>query len=58
MEKITQYEYLKDYIKKYTQRKSYNIMMLKVFNILLTDLESEIISEHMKRKKLKWKRQC
>jgi hypothetical protein len=53
MEKITQYEYLKDYIKKYTQRKSYNIMMLKVFNILLTDLESEIISEHMKRKKLK-----
>lgn len=50
MEKITQYKYLKDYIKRYAERKSHDQMMLKVFNILLTNLESEIITNYMKGK--------
>jgi hypothetical protein len=47
------YQYLKDYIKRYAQRKSHDPMMLRVFNILLTDLESQIITEYMKGKKSK-----
>jgi hypothetical protein len=50
MDKTKMYEYLKNYIKRFAQRKSHDPMMLRVFNILLTELESEIISNYMKGK--------
>lgn len=50
MEKTKMYEYLKAYIKRYAQRKTHDPMMLRVFNILLAELESEIITNEMKRK--------
>ena len=50
MDKTKMYEYLKDYIKRYAQRKYHDPMMLRVFNILLTELESEIITNYMKGK--------
>jgi hypothetical protein len=47
------YEHLKRFVTSYRTRKSYDPVMLRIFGILLAELESEIISEHMKRKKLK-----
>lgn len=52
MEKRIQYQYLKRFVDQYRARKTYDPMMLRVFDILLADLESEIISE-IKKGKLK-----
>ncbi len=50
MEKRIQYEHLKRFIVQYGSRKIYDPMMLRIFKILLADLESEIISEIKGRK--------
>jgi NADPH-dependent 7-cyano-7-deazaguanine reductase QueF len=44
------YQYLKRFVTSYRTRKSYDPMMLRIFEILLTELESEIISNYMKGK--------
>lgn len=44
------YEYLKSYTKRYAERKTHDPMMLRVFNILLAELESEVITDYMKGK--------
>jgi len=49
MEKKLQYEYLKRYVTKYRTRKTYDPMMLRVFDILLADLEADVIT-YMKGK--------
>jgi hypothetical protein len=51
MEKTKMYEYLKNYTKRYAERKTHDPMMLRVFNILLAELESEVITDYMKGKK-------
>jgi hypothetical protein len=52
MKKTKVYEYLKQYIISYAKRKTHDPMMLRVFRIILHDLESDIITE-IKRKELK-----
>jgi hypothetical protein len=46
MDKKLQYEYLKQFVNRYRTNKTYSPMMLRVFEILLSDLESEIISQY------------
>jgi len=50
MEKRIMYQYLKRFITTYRTRKSYDPMMLRIFEILLAEIESEIISNYMKGK--------
>lgn len=45
------YEYLKQYVAKYRTRKTYDPMMLRVFDILLAELESDVITEVITLKK-------
>lgn len=51
MDKRTQYEYLKNFLVRYRAGKRSDPMMIRVFSILLANLESEIISQHMRNKK-------
>jgi NADPH-dependent 7-cyano-7-deazaguanine reductase QueF len=50
MEKRIMYQHLKRFITTYRTRKSYDPMMLRIFEILLAEIESEIISYYMKGK--------
>jgi hypothetical protein len=51
MDKRTQYEYLKHFLERYRSGKRSDPMMIRLFSILLADLESEIISDYMRNKK-------
>jgi hypothetical protein len=53
MEKIFQFNYLKKFLQKYRSSKRADPMMIKVFDTILSDIESEIISEDLKRRNLK-----
>jgi cytochrome c553 len=53
MEKIFQYNYLKKFLQTYRSGKRADPMMIKVFDSILSDIESEIISEDMKRRNIK-----
>jgi hypothetical protein len=44
------YQHLKRFVTSYRTRKSYDPIMLRIFGILLAELESEIISNYMKGK--------
>jgi hypothetical protein len=48
--KQMQYNYLKTFIATYEKRKSCDPMLLRVFNTILLDIESDIITDHMKGK--------
>ncbi len=48
-----QYEYLKNFIATYALRKTHDPMLLNIFKSILLDIESEIITDYMKGKKLK-----
>jgi len=50
MEKKLQYEYLKRFVDNYRTRKTYDPMMLRVFDILLADLEADVITQIKKGK--------
>lgn len=39
------YEYLKRFVTTYRTRKSYDPMMLRIFETLLADIESDIITQ-------------
>jgi hypothetical protein len=45
------YEYLKQFVTRYRTRKTYDPMLLRVFDILLADLESEVITQVITQKK-------
>jgi hypothetical protein len=49
--KQMQYDYLKNFIATYGTRKTHNPMLLRVFKSILLDIESDIITHHMKGKK-------
>jgi hypothetical protein len=53
MEKIFQYNYLKKFLQKYRSAKRADPMMIKVFDSILSDIETDIISEDLKRRNLK-----
>jgi len=53
MEKIFQFNYLKKFLQNYRSAKRADPMMIKVFDSILSDIESEIISEDMKRRNVK-----
>ena len=53
MEKKLQYEYLKRFVDHYRTRKTYDPMLLRVFDILLAELESEVITEVITKRKSK-----
>jgi hypothetical protein len=44
------YEHLKRYVTKYRKFKTHDPMMLRIFEILLADLESDIITQIKKGK--------
>ena len=52
MEIKLQYEYLKRFVQQYRTRKTYDPIMLRVFDIILADLEAEMITQ-IKKGKLK-----
>lgn len=51
MEKRIVYEYLKRFVTSYRTRKSYDPMMLRVFEILLADIEADIITQMKGKRK-------
>jgi len=53
MEKKLQYEYLKKFVNQYRTRKTYDPMMLRVFDILLADLKAEVITQVITERKSK-----
>jgi|694.fasta_scaffold30044_10 hypothetical protein len=53
MEKIFQFNYLKKFLQKYRSSKRADPMMIKVFDSILSDIETDIISEDLKRRNLK-----
>lgn len=53
MEIKLQYEYLKRFVDQYRTRKTYDPMMLRVFDILLANLEAEVITQIKTKGKLK-----
>jgi len=53
MEKKLQYEYLKRFVDNYRTRKTYNPIMLRVFDILLSDLEADVITNVITKRKSK-----
>jgi len=46
-----QYDYLKNFIATYALRKTHDPMLLSIFKSILLDIESDIITHHMKGKK-------
>lgn len=50
MEIKLKYQYLKRFVQQYRTRKTYDPIMLRVFDILLADLEAEVITEIKKGK--------
>jgi hypothetical protein len=53
LSKILQYQYLKRFVDQYRTRKTYNPMMLRVFDILLANLEAEVITKVITERKSK-----
>jgi hypothetical protein len=53
MEKIFQFNYLKKFLQTYRSAKRADPMMIKIFDSILSDLETEIISADIKRRNLK-----
>lgn len=53
MEKKVQYEYLKRFVDHYRTRKTYDPMMLRVFDILLANLEADVITNVITKRKSK-----
>lgn len=49
MEKRIMYQHLKEYITKYRTLKTHDPMMLRIFEILLADMESDIITQIKKK---------
>ncbi len=50
MEKKLQYEIFKRFVMQYRTRKTYDPMVLRVLDILLADLESDVITQIKKGK--------